>query len=163
MSYTGLGQLSPGKKVPVELKKAKGTYRSDRDEGKIEMEIMEGVPLPPEHFSDEEKQEWNVVCNFLNNCGILFEVSLNIIEAYCIEWTTYRKATDNIKEKGIFITELDRRDNLVTKRNPAVDVANISFTKIMSIAGHFGFTPAAATRIKTPGKQKEIKDPDFNF
>lgn len=163
MSYSGQGQLSAGPKTPIAIKKQRGTYRADRDMGKIELKSMDSIPLPPDTFNEWQKDEWMKICTTLYNTGVLHEVGLFIIEIYVRESDLYLKCINEIETKGYYVDIVDAKGNKTTKKSPAVDVANLAFSKIMNIAGHFGFTPASATRIKAPGNNKEDIDPDFGF
>lgn len=169
MSYNGTG-LSSGPKVPIEIKKQRGTYREDRDGGKIELQLLDSIPLPPDEFTEFQKSTWNTIVHFLHSVGVLTAVGIEPIKIYCIELKRYYDACKLINEMGLIIEETEikgmKEVNLkkTTKwrKNPAVDIANTSFSKIMAISGHYGFTPASATRIKTNTQDSEV-DNEFGF
>lgn len=170
MSYDGTG-LSAGPKVPVAIKKANGTYREDRDGGKITVPVLDSVPLPPDDFTDPQKNVWNTVVHSLFSMGVLHAVGIEPIKIYCIELKRYYDACALIDELGLIIEETETKGmkqvnqtvNTKMKKNPAIDIANTSFTKIMAIAGHYGFTPASATRIRAGSGDGIPVDEEFGF
>lgn len=166
MSYSGAGQLTAGPKTPSAIKKQRGTWRADRDEGKIELPVISTIPFAPDTFTDFQKDVWHTVCHTLFELGLLNYVGLELIKIYCIELKRYHEAEEHIKTYGlmIFETHTKGRDTWeVMKKNPAVEISSNAYAKIISIAGHFGFTPAAATRIKAPGKSDTSIDNEFGF
>jgi P27 family predicted phage terminase small subunit len=74
-----------------------------------------------------------------------------IFAAYCESYATWRTATEKLKE----MAQRDPVTNALLikdaagnpRQNPLVRIAAMAADQMLSIAGHFGMTPAARARI----------------
>ena len=70
-----------GKRLPKEIKAAKGTLRPGRDSD-LEYDKTETVPSPPEHFTDPMRSLWFRLCNQLIKNKLLDVTDYELLEAY---------------------------------------------------------------------------------
>lgn len=145
--------------VPVPIKRLRGTYRDDRDAGKMELPALKSIPLPPEGWKDSQKDTWFKVCGELHSIGLLQNIGLDLLRIYCKEVWNYDQAQKILEDEGHWLV----KKNGDSRRHPMADIATMAFNKIIAISGQFGFTPHAATKIKLTGKPQDEGDPDFNF
>lgn len=141
---------------PTALKELQGTARADR---MLENEMMpaklEGVPSPPEYLTDEAKQEWYSVCTELLSLNMLHRVDLALLSAYCQEMANYIEANGWLQREGFVITLERDNGSFYSMPNPWVAIKNGALKNAMSIAGQFGFTPSARTKIKGGGGDED--------
>jgi P27 family predicted phage terminase small subunit len=154
-----------GRSVPTIEKIRRGTYRKDRDEGKMDIMIpvVKSIPLPSKKLTSEQKEIWMLICSTLKNIGTLQEIGLHLIEIYCNQWLIYKNAEREVMESPTITTENDY--GIVTKQNPNSAIMISSFNILDSLEKKFGFTPFSQTRIKSVNgsSNKKSKDDGFNF
>ena len=118
-----------------------GNYREDRQGGRADIAYQPADLKAPRGLGDDGQWLWALVIKGTPR-GILSAVDTAQLFAMCKWWGRWRR--------------LDRKSNL--------DVADMRqmvecWKQFSTIAGQFGMSPAARTRIKTPGKQETADDP----
>lgn len=153
-----------GKAVPAVLKLMRGTYREDRDGGKVTVpDAIKTVPVSPEGYTDETKDMWYKICSTLISVGLLQDIGLNQIEIYCDQYEIYRDAKLKVKDKGSVIKITSRNGQSVVKRNPYIDVMGSAFVIMNQISDRFGFSPLSQSRIKNIGvTHNDSKEEEFS-
>jgi len=142
----------PGKK-PTNLKIVQGTFRKDRvNEDEPNPEIC--VPNPPEHLSDAAKKEWDRISEELCNLGLLSEIDMAMLAAYCQIYGRWVDAEEKLKGEEIVITT--QANNLV--QNPLVGVANTALKMMRPFLVEFGMSPASRAKISAPKQPKQTKN-----
>ena len=155
----------PGrKKIPTEIKKVRGTLRKDRElENQMEVKRVNGLPVAPKWLSKIGKEQFNIVCDQLNNLNMLYEVDLKLIEAYSNSMALHIECEQALREKGrvqVYTDEEGRPKH--AQIVPLQSVSKQSLDQALKLATQFGLTPSARTKISAPAKL-EIKDNEFNF
>tara|TARA_R100000664_G_scaffold24116_2_gene33799 strand:- start:1771 stop:2250 length:480 start_codon:yes stop_codon:yes gene_type:complete len=152
------------KKIPTELKKARGTLRKSRElDNPMEVEKVCTLPVSPEWLSEIGKEQYDLVVNQLNNIGMLYQVDLKLIEAYANSMALHIEAEQELRRVGRIMVYKD--DEGRPKHSQIVPMQTISkqaLDQAIKIASHFGLTPSSRTKITSPQKL-EIKDNEFNF
>lgn len=143
--------------TPTKIKKLKGTDQPCRI---LKNEINPAhitLPSPPDWLHDYAKDEWYIVTQELEALQILSKMDLSMLATYCHQIATIREATQQLVTSG-FDMVLET-PNGALQPNPLLGIINKSTDVALKIAGQFGFTPAARTRIGAPGvKQKDPFD-----
>ena len=152
------------KKLPSELKKARGTLRKSRElENPMEVKKVEIMPLASEWLSPIGKQEFNIVVNQLNSLGMLYEVDLKLIEAYSNSMALHIESEQKLREVGRIQVYKDEDGNPKHAQiTPLQTISKQALESALKLAIQFGLTPSARTKISSPQKL-EIKDNEFNF
>lgn len=150
-----------GKPVHALIKVMRGTYRRDRDEGKLILpDQLKEIPTPPVNYSDQTKDMWYKICTTLMAVGLLQNIGINQIEIYCDQYQIYKDALKMVNDKGSVIKVTSKNGNSVIKRNPYMDVMGTAFVIMNQISDRFGFSPLAQARIKTAAAKPIDDNPE---
>ncbi|MBD2704179.1 phage terminase small subunit P27 family [Spirosoma sp. BT702] len=111
------------------------------------------MPTPPEWLTDYAKDEWYTQTAELEALRILSTMDLSMLAMYCQQVGIFRQAQEEMKREGneLVVTT----PNGALQPNPLLGIANKAADLALKIAGQFGFTPSARTRIGTPVKEEE--------
>tara|TARA_R100000655_G_scaffold94445_1_gene135865 strand:+ start:81 stop:557 length:477 start_codon:yes stop_codon:yes gene_type:complete len=151
------------KKIPTEIKKARGTLRKSRElENPMEVKKVEALPVAPKWLSKIGKEQFNIVVNQLSVLGMLYEVDLKLIEAYSNSMALHIESEQELRKVGrIQIYRNDDGDIKHAQITPLQTISKQALESALKIATQFGLTPSARTKISAP--KLEIKDNEFNF
>lgn len=134
--------------TPTAILKARGSWRAAEREG--EVAFPDGTPECPAWLGVEAKAEWDRQIANLVAGGIACPADRALLAAYCEAWGEFVGLCYHI-------AEMTRHDyaagyeaaiaaGLLNAKNKAVD-------RLTRLAGQFGFSPAARSRVK--GAEKE--------
>ena len=141
---------------PTALKKLEGTYRADRA---VSNEMMPArllfAPTPPSFLSAEAKKEWKSACQELIELDMLHRVDLPLLMAYCQEMANYIHAVKALKKEGMVKTISREDGSSYSMPSPYISIKNSALKNAQSIAGQFGFTPSARSKINAGADPKE--------
>lgn len=146
--------------TPTEIKDLRGTSRPDRAlANQMTPKALKTLPNAPDRIKNDAMatEIWYDTTAELEALQMISSVDLQLLSAYCREVSRYWRAQVNIENEGDVITA----HNGYPMPNPWVGVANQALDRALKIAGQFGFTPAARTRIGTPGKKESDPFDDF--
>jgi len=141
----------PGTKPqPTHLKLLKGNpglRKLPENEPKPAIAFPE--PLP--HLTDEAKVEWRRLGSELYALGLLTNLDLGVLAAYCQSYALWKAAIEVYKEaaqmnpasKGLLA--LTTNKNLI--QNPIVGTINKCASDMVRYAAEFGMTPSARSRL----------------
>lgn len=160
---------------PKELHEIEGTYRADRHGFEsIQGDVLPTVPPPPKILSKLAKKEWNIVCAWLCERGILASTDLSLVAIYCNEVATYFECEQYVKKHGmtedickvipakkegdddkVIVTKVVVRPEVVRQREAA--------KLALQYAGQFGYTPSARmklnlTKVKVATGLQKLKE-----
>jgi P27 family predicted phage terminase small subunit len=153
--------------IPANLK----LLRGDTNKGKnppprnkrteMQPRMLDSVPEPPPSLTGFAAEEWRCVAGELHRLKLLTNVDIPPLAAYCQAYKVWREATDLLTElsaSGAFMKgyALETRNGGMVK-NPLIAVARDASNEMKRYAVEFGFTPAARTRISTPGEAQTDK------
>jgi P27 family predicted phage terminase small subunit len=117
-------------------------------------------PQPPSFLDVYAIEEWQRTAPTLFNLGLLTKVDIMTFAAFCTAYSHWRTAEEMLAAAALADPEthglLVARDNGLIA-NPLTGIARRAAEAMLRIAGEFGMTPAARTRIaanppKPPGK-----------
>ena len=140
-------------KKPTRVKELQGTRERSREvANEMTLSKFEGVPEPSKKLKTlEGKGLWIKICKELYDIGLLYEVHLPLLIAYCTEYELFNKMLNRIEKEGeMFTTQAG-----YMQPHPAIGIKNKCILNLVKIANEFGLSPAAMTRISMPGKQKK--------
>ena len=144
------------KKIPIEVKEAKGTLRADRQIVSIKPAIVRGMPPPPAlvNLDEHALQVWQETVLRLANLKALTENDLLALAAYCQATSTYWKAQAMLQEKGV-ILEIKTMAGVTVRKNPAIDIASASYVIMKDGFTRFGLTPVDRQNVPVLSDQEE--------
>lgn len=140
--------------IPTKLKLIQGTLNVSRAlKHEMSPKLLGGLPSPPESIllSKRAQKLWVETSTELHSLGILSQVDLPMLAAYCLEMSEYLRSMERVKKEGSVIKNV--QGNRVT--NPNYYNAKNSLDKAIKIANSFGFTPASRTKIAMSNKSDD--------
>lgn len=119
----------------------------------------------PKSLSDSAAKVWEELVPALNNSGFAKSLDIYLVIGFCSQYAIYQEALEQVDDLGIII-ETARG----ATKNPAVNVANDSLQKTLSIARQIGLTPSSRAELYASQTESD-DDPDkggalakmFNF
>jgi len=139
-------------KKPTEMKLLEGTYRKDRA-GKnppVQYGNILSIPEPPPGLNDGAKKAWPRISEILINSGVLQEIDIEPLAAYCNEMGVYWEATLICQKNGYIGND--------GRRNSASIVARDALKNAMQLMALFGITPVNREKLRMEAKP-ETTDP----
>jgi len=108
-------------------------------------------PKAPGWLSAEAKREWRRVVNLLADVGMMTELDVGLLGAYCDAygtWVRARKALERVARAdettgGLVIRT--QKGNFI--QNPLINVINTAMQLMKSFACEFGMSPAVRSRL----------------
>ena len=148
------------KPIPTAIKEMKGTIEKSRIlPNEMIVTINNEIPDAPEDLNSEAQKLWNEVCHELKNNGLLANVDLGLVEAYCAELAQYKEAIRQIKRTSPLI----KSPSGYAMVSPWQTIRRQSLKAAMDLGQLFGVTPSARTRIgantKPTSKLEQLKKP----
>jgi len=141
-----------GKRKPTHLKLLEGNP-GKRPINKREPRPKKRKIKPPVFFNVNALAEWQRVAPELEHLGLLTDIDITALAAYCVSYSRWLAAEADIEENGPVIEGKHGR-----YKNPAVTVANSYLRQMRSFASEFGLTPASRPRLSVP-KTSDPNDP----
>jgi len=138
--------------TPTPILKLRGSRLLEHREGEVAPPVV--APSCPAFLSREARAEWRRQTKELLALGVLARMDRAILAAYCEAWAEFVTLTKQVEDTGRLIKTVV--GNIVT--NPLVRQKDRAVERLLRLAGHFGFTPAARARIKG-GEVAEEADP----
>ena len=141
------------KPKPTAVKKLEG------NPGKRKLNTKEpmpgnGMPDCPKWLLPEAKEEWNRLCEKLNQMGVLTEIDRAAFAAYCQSYARWKEAEEFMTQHGTIV----KSPNGYWQQVPQVAIAQ-TYLKIMNrFCEQFGLTPSARSRIVTENEDDRQSD-----
>lgn len=118
-----------------------------------------GTPDCPDHLSVAAKAEWNRISVDLSAQGLLTNVDMSALAAYCTCFARWAEAEENIQKYGLVIKSPKSGFPI---NSPYVGIANVAMTQMLRFGTEFGFTPSSRSRITADTKATST-DPFNDF
>ena len=149
--------MTPGRKPkPTALKLIAGNPGKrplNRDEPKPEPR----VPACPEYLAGAARKEWDRITPLLAKIGVLAEIDMAALAAYCETYAQWVAAMEKVKTLGPVIRASAANPYPVI--SPYVAVANNALKHMRAFLAEFGMTPSSRSRIAA-AKPDGSEDPD---
>lgn len=108
-------------------------------------------PEPPDHLTDLAKVEWNRVVGRLFECGLMTDVDVPMLAAYCDAYGRWEQLSRDLEPMaaadpathGVMIATTN--GNFI--QNPIVGALRVARTDMARYAIEFGMSPASRSRI----------------
>lgn len=98
---------------------------------------------PPAWLDDAAKQEWTRLAPMLVRHGVLTEMDLDALTAYCQAWVTWKDATQKIRSFGMVI----KTTGGFPMQSPYIPIANKAMATMKGLMTEFGMTPSSRNRV----------------
>jgi P27 family predicted phage terminase small subunit len=114
-------------------------------------DLIEETPEPPSHLSGEARAEWASIVPKLIRNGMLSEVDIPALAAYCQAYGRWVVAESYIAKQG----EVLISPSGFPIQNPYLAVANKAMEQAHKIEIEFGMTPSSRSRVSSTGRAKK--------
>ncbi len=128
---------------PGQGRKPKASTIAERNRRLGRASRLRGIPQPPDHLSETEREEWRRVARLLKDGGLLDALDKTLLAAYCTVHTRWVEAEEKVKEHGTVI----KGPNGYPMQSPYLSIANKAMHEMLSMLGEMGMTPASRSRI----------------
>jgi P27 family predicted phage terminase small subunit len=138
-------------RIPTKLKILKGTLEKSRV---VSNEFTPNTvnELQPRYLSDPyQLEEWQIITSELAAAGLLTNMDISLIEAYCVEAAKYRTAIEHLDAEGMI--KVGKMGDYI---NPWHMISERSFDRMYKMGVVFGLSPSARAKIPT-NKEKGNK------
>ena len=145
-----MGARGPAPK-PSAIKRAEGTYRPDRAAGGQEPTPPEVLDLDaPDWLDPYAREKWRELAPVLVTIGVLKTTDVDALAAYCVAWSQWRAASENIGEEfALEVEEGGEADKLRTRRLATFERVTREANRQMQVWGdRLGLSPSQRTKIR---------------
>jgi P27 family predicted phage terminase small subunit len=153
--------LAGRKVISIAEKKAKGTYRSDRDRGKPE--ISQTKPVPPDWLNDKAKVIFNQIVFDMDEIGLASSTYTGIIALLACRQEELERLDGVLNKDGIggyvYVTTNSFGDQIL-KENPLVGNREKAARQVQALRAELGLTPTGINKV---GAQKRDLKPKNEF
>jgi len=145
------------KRLPTEVKKQRGTLRSDRQNSN-EPVLVPTIPPIPTWLSEDGQKAFSDLSNLLYDMSVLTEADCLSLTLLCDSYSEYKKAKEVINEFGSTMEVVSREGNSKSVIRPEVQIANQSFVRVFQLLKEFGLTPSSRAKVNALEKQGNTPD-----
>jgi P27 family predicted phage terminase small subunit len=138
--------------TPTPILNARGSWRAKAREKSGEPKLPVETPSCPSWLSKEAKAEWRRQVAALVRMGVLAKADRAALAVFCEAWSEFQQASETIGRSGLLLKDPETG---ALKRNPLLKVRNDAADRVVQLAGQFGFTPAARTRLRATQEDKK--------
>jgi P27 family predicted phage terminase small subunit len=151
--------------IPMEQKKAKGTYRKERD--KEVPKPSDKKPRAPAWLNKRAKQIFWHMTNRLSVLNMASASHTEILALLCSRMEEVErfdkllnqsKDVDGKETNGYVYQTSNSFGDAILKPNPAVELRDKAMRHVHSLLCEFGLTPAAAQKVGKPKESKKKND-----
>ena len=106
----------------------------------------------PSYLWDDDiaAEAWARIVGQLEQLGTASEADAMTIELYCITYSRFRKALEELNRDGSLTIMTDGGN---TKANPVATIASQASTQLQSLLAELGLTPSSRSRVRTTAEQ----------
>lgn len=142
------------KALPDNVKQLRGTERKARvNKQKPVLDSTRGA-VPPDFLNGVARAEWARVTPELEAIGVLTNLDLAILAAYCTAVAMLHEACQQLEANGP-VYECETKDGGVMQRkSPWIEIQNQAVRNIISTSSELGITPASRSKVSTVGKDQ---------
>ncbi len=153
-----MGKRGPAK-TPTNLVQLRGNpgHRPINDK-EPKFEAPAEVPGPPAFLDRYAKAEWNRVSPLLHKVGLLTEVDIMPLAAYCANYSMFVQAEKAKRIRGKLVLDFGNYECQI----PEIGIASTAMKQMVTFAKEFGMTPSARTSVHID-KPEDTKDPLLEF
>jgi P27 family predicted phage terminase small subunit len=114
------------------------------------------MPPPPAELTDEGLEEWRRVAPVLFAAGLLTDLDVGPLMAYCTAYGRWRVSEAALAREGLTITT--PRGSTIA--HPLLRIAQRAMSDVVRFGQEFGLSPASRNRVRV---ESERADPTDSF
>ena len=132
------------KPVPTSLRVLRGNpSRRALPENEPQPEALPENIQAPEWMDDDAKKEWARVAPMLVKNGLLTEMDVDALTAYCHAWCAWKDANAKIRQFGAVV----KSPSGYPIQSPYLAISNKAMDTMRGLMTEFGMTPSSRTRV----------------
>lgn len=148
------------KPTPTKLKLLMGNPGKQKiPQGEPEPETK--IPDPPAMLTDYALEEWHRITPALADLGLISELTVPAVIAYCDSYSDWRTATEELnkirRDKSALATLIQLTTNGNIIPNPLKLMQKSARADFVRFAAEFGGTEVAKTRLATESRTRKSK------
>lgn len=150
-------EMSGRRRIPTKLhilhgnpsKKNLTKVVAEEPQPKIQFE----VPSPPRILTKNKiaRKEWKRIASELHRLGLLTDLDLTALAAYCITYSQWGEAVEDLRLNGTIVKGVEGG----LKRSLYFDIASQCSKDMRAYLTDFGMTPSSRSRVKVAPKKEE--------
>jgi len=146
------------KPTPTKLKKLRGNP-GKRSLNKKEPQPKQraGVPNAPRYLDTAAKKEWRRISKEMHRLGLLTNIDITALAAYCQCFSTWIDATKKIQKHGVLI----KAPSGYPIQSPYLSIANKAQVEMRKWLTEFGMTPSSRSRVEVKDAEEGNDLDDF--
>ena len=137
--------------IPIALRRLRGNPGKRALKAEPEPAREPECPEPPSFLDGYGRDEWWCVAPELHGLGLLTVLDVAVLASYCTSYSRWRTAEEALARmaerdedtRGLTIRSSDGG----RKMNPLVRIAGQAAADMIAVAGQFGMTPVARSRL----------------
>lgn len=143
------------KPKPTHLKVISGmAAKNPQRVNRAEPKPPRSVPAKPDYLDARASEKWDEMTALLDQMGILTTADGDLVALYCVTYSAYRTALENVNRTGqVLVTRQQDGKTVEVKRNPFSTEFHKYADKLMRLQLEMGLTPSARTRISVTKSQ----------
>jgi len=145
------------RRLSSEVHEMNGTYKVHPERrNKNEPEPIKGCPPIPDSLEGDPVAiaKWNHVTRLLSDMRCLAVSDADLLEAYCITYSHYRKALTHVRTTGIVLVKKSS-DGVSVSRNPFSVELHKYMQQMHKLLAEMGLTPASRSKLHAAPKEEE--------
>lgn len=116
------------------------------------------APYCPRWLSPAAKDEWRRVVPELDKLGLLTEIDVAALAAYCQAYARWREAEAILEREGIVVEHTNKAGATNVVTHPAFFIAQKYAQQMRAFAAEFGMTPSSRARLSLPEVEDDADD-----
>jgi P27 family predicted phage terminase small subunit len=146
------------KRIPSKIIDLRGgtahTHRPPRDQ---EPKPPEKMPPCPKHLDKDAKKEWRRSGKVLKAIGLLTDLDMMILAAYCEAYSRWVYAVKNVAEMGM--VRIGKEGQPVI--NPYLRIAREAYDQMIRAGTQIGMSPSSRASLKVENPKPKSKAEEF--
>jgi len=139
------------KPKPTALKKLQGNPgRRPYSKKEAMPKKPKGIPRAPSHLDKRAQEEWRRMAKELHPLGLLTNIDLTALAAYCASFSIWLDAQKKIQKHGVLI----KAQSGFPMQSPYLAISNRAMTEMRKWMVEFGLTPSSRSRVQAEKPNK---------
>lgn len=141
--------MAQGKTTPTKIKKLQGTYREDYAlDNEMSPKAVSKIDTKGSLVNEFAESIWKKQTGELSSLGMLHNIDVEMLMAYCNEMGVYFHCMKVVKDTG-YTQESKANGEVISS---FMKIGNTALSNAIKLSDKFGFNPAARTKIEMPKK-----------
>jgi len=158
-----MGKRGPAK-TPTNLRILRGNpSQKALPKGEPQPDIDPNVPRVPEGLGKIAAAEWRRLAAQLHKVGLLTQVDLRGLEAFCDAYEKMRTASAKLRKDGLTYETVTESGSVMMRKRPEAEIYFSALAAMKSFIGEYGLTPSSRTRFDVAVKKSEEHESDEDF